>query len=178
MNTDLISSNIKSRSSIQRATGLRFLLIALLASLALPVLAQNVVDQIELVRGMLRADRKVIIAEGMQLTDQESAAFWPIYRDYRTAMDKIGDGRVELVLEYADLYPNIPDDRAKDMLKKYGALEEKAVSIRKKYIGKLSKVLPHSKVLRFAQLENRIELAVRVQIAAAVPLVPTEKKSE
>ena len=157
---------------------LLLLLLALLAFLTFPVAAQNVVDQIELVRGIIRADRKVVVAEGMQLTDEESAVFWPIYRDYRTAMDKLGDGRVELVLEYADLYPNVPEDRAKAMLKKYAALEEKTVSVRNKYLKKLGKVLPNSKVLRFAQLENRLDLAVRVQIAAAVPLVPSEKKPD
>ena len=155
-----------------------FLTLGMVALVALPAAAQNIVDAIEVVRGSLKADRKVIIAEAMQLTDQESSGFWPIYRDYRTAMDKIGDGRVELVLEYADLYPNVPEDRAKEMLKKYSSIEEKAVSTRNKYLKKLAKVLPPSKVLRFGQLENRLDLAVRVQVASAIPLVPTDKKAQ
>jgi hypothetical protein len=155
-----------------------FLAVAMIALMALPAAAQNVMDAIEVVRGALKSDRKVIIAEGMQLTEQESVAFWPIYRDYRTAMDKIGDSRVELVLEYADLYPNVPEDRAKGMLKKYSAIEEKAVSTRNKYLKKLAKVLPPSKVLRFGQLENRLDLAVRVQVASAIPLVPSDAKRQ
>jgi hypothetical protein len=150
----------------------------LLAQFAFPAVGQNIVDQIEVVRGALKADRKVIVAEGMGLTDQESAAFWPIYRDYRAEMDKLGDGRIELVLEYAELYPDIPEDRAKQMLKKYSVIEGKAVSVRNKYLKKISRVLPSSKVLRFAQLENRLDLAVRVQVAAAVPLVPSDKKGQ
>jgi len=152
------------------------LLAAVAASLPTRAAAQNVVDQIEVVRGALKADRKTVIAVGMQLTDEESTGFWPIYRDYRVAMDKLGDGRIELVLEYADLYPNVPEDRAKQMLKKYAALEEKTVSVRNKYLKKLGKVLSASKVLRFAQLENRLDLAVRVQVAASVPLVPSDSK--
>ena len=140
--------------------------------------AQNVVDQIEVVRGALKADRKVVIAEGMNLTDGESNGFWPIYRDYRAEMDRIGDGRVKLVLEYADLYPDVPEDRAKAMLKQYSALEAKAVAVRNKYLKKFGKVLPAAKVLRFAQLENRLDLAVRVQLAAAVPLVPADNKQK
>lgn len=154
------------------------LLAAVAASLPTRAAAQNVVDQIEVVRGALKADRKIVIAVGMQLTDEESSGFWPIYRDYRTAMDKLGDGRIELVLEYADLYPNVPEDRAKQMLKKYAALEEKTVSVRNKYLKKLGKVLPASKVLRFAQLENRLDLAVRVQVAASIPLVPSDSRRQ
>jgi len=151
---------------------------ALFSFIAHGASAQNVVDQIEVVRGALKADRKVVIAEGMQLTDPESAVFWPIYRDYRAEMDKVGDGRVELALEYAELYPNVPEDRARPMLKKLTALEAKAVDVRNKYLKKLGKMLPAAKVLRFAQLENRLDLAVRVQVAAAVPLVPSETKQK
>lgn len=173
MKTNLLPLASKTRKLKGLISALPIVVAVFLMCGAQRAVAQNLVDTIEVVRGALKADRKVVIAEGMQLTDSESSAFWPIYREYRSDMDKIGDGRVELVLEYADLYPNVPEDRAKQLLKKYGALEEKAVSVRNKYLKKLGKVLPTSKVLRFAQLENRLDLAVRVQVAAAVPLVPT-----
>lgn len=148
------------------------LVAAHLACSGSPLMAQNRTDEIEMVRSSLKADRKVVIAEEMHLTDQESNAFWPIYRKYRTEMDRVADGRVELALEYADLYPEVPEDRAKAMLEKMAALQKKAVDVRNRYLKKLRKVLPSSKVLRFAQLENRLDLAISVEIAAAVPLVP------
>jgi translation elongation factor P/translation initiation factor 5A len=40
----------------------------------------------------------------------------------------------------------------------------------------MAAVLPKSKVLRFAQVENRLDLAMRLQIASAVPLTPIEGK--
>lgn len=138
--------------------------------------AQSLNDEIEIVRGSVRADRRVVIAEGMNFTDQESAAFWPVYREYRSAMDKVNDGRVELVLEYTDLYPNLSDEQAAAMLKKYAALEDKAVDVRHKYLKKFSKILPAAKVLRFAQLEKRLDLAVDTQIASRIPLAPIDNK--
>ena len=152
--------------------------LALLSLGAQNAIAQNVVDDIEVVRGALKADRKVVVAESMQLTESESSLFWPLYREYRAAMDHIGDKRVELILEYADLYPDVPEDRARSILKKYADLEEKGVVIRNKYLKKMSKALPTAKVLRFAQLENRLDLAVRVQIAGAIPLVPASTKQK
>ena len=155
------------------------LLLAVAASLlALPAqraTAQTVTDEIEVLRGVLKADRKVVIAEAMQLTEAESTAFWPLYREYRAEMDKLGDGIVKLVLEYADAYPNVPEDRAGKLLKDYLALEKDLANVRAKYLKKLAKVLPKSKVLRFAQLENRLDLALRLQMASAVPLVPAHK---
>ena len=155
------------------------LLLAVAASLlawpAQPATAQTATDEIEALRGLLKADRKVVIAEAMQFTDAESAAFWPLYREYRAQMDTLGDGIVKLVLEYADAYPNVPEDRAAKLLKNYLALEKDLVSVRAKHLKKIAKVLPASKVLRFAQLENRLDLALRLQMASAVPLVPGDQ---
>ena len=152
------------------------LLLAVAASLlalpAQPATAQTVTDEIEVLRGVLKADRKVVIAEALQLTEAESTDFWPLYRNYRAEMDKLGDGIVKLVLEYADAFPNVPEDRAGKMLKDYLALEKDLVSVRAKHLKKVTKVLRKSKVLRFAQVENRLDLALRLQMAGALPLVP------
>ncbi len=146
---------------------------SLLAVSARRATAQTVTDQIEVLRGDLKADRKVVVAEAMGLTDAEGKVFWPLYRDYRAEMDKVNDRLVELVLEYGDRYPNVPEARAEKLLNDYLSLEQDLVSVRAKHLKKLAKVLPKARVLRFAQVENRLDLAVRLQMASAVPLVPT-----
>jgi len=50
-----------------------------------------------------------------------------------------------------------------------------APNVRAKHVKKLAKVLAKSKVLRFAQVESRLDLALRLQMASAVPLVPTSR---
>ncbi len=149
--------------------------------LALPVqraVAQKVTDEIEVLRSVLKTDRKVVVAEAMQLTDAESNTFWPLYRAYRAEMDKLGDGVVKLTLEYADAFPNVPEDRAAKLLKDYLALEKDLASVRAKHLNKLAKALPASKVLRFAQVESRLDLVLRLQMASAVPLVPATAKAK
>src|SRR6266516_3960650 len=102
-----------------KTTTLVALAAALLTLPAARTAAQTVVDEIEVLRSSLKADRKVVIAEGMNLTDRKSTVFWPIYRDYRNEMDKVNDGLVKLVLEYVDDYPDVPAERAKKMLTEY-----------------------------------------------------------
>jgi hypothetical protein len=60
------------------------------------------------------------------------------------------------------------------MLKDLGDLEKKQLATRATYLKKFSKVLPATKNLRFAQVENRLDLALRLQLAASIPLVPIE----
>jgi hypothetical protein len=134
--------------------------------------AQNDQDLIEVARSVVGTDRKAVVVAAMELTDTESKDFWPLYREYRAAMDKVIDERVKLVLDYAKLYPNIPDDQAKEMLSTYTSLEEKQVQQRNFYLKKFSKVLPAAKALRFAQVETRLDLLIHLNLAARIPITP------
>jgi hypothetical protein len=137
--------------------------------------AENVADAIELVRSTYKADRQAFLADTLQLTESESAAFWPLYRSYRADMDKLGDGLVKLVLEYAALYPNVPDDRARQLLNNYTTLEEKLTRTRASYFKRAGKALSATKALRWAQLENRMESVLRLQLASSIPLLPASQ---
>ena len=110
----------------------------------------------------------------MQLSDTESKAFWPLYNEYRAEMDKVGDGLVSLVKEYARSYPEVPEASAKQLLKDLMGLEKKQMATRESYLKKFGKVLPASENLRFAQVESRLDLALRLELAAEIPLVPIE----
>jgi len=149
--------------------------LSLTGMLAAPIqhaCAQSDQDLIEVARTVVTADRKAVAIAAMDLTEAEGKSFWPLYREYRLAMDKISDERMELVLKYAKLYPNVSEEQAKDMLKTYTSLEQKQVDKRNVYLKKFSKVLPAAKALRFAQIETRLDLLVHLNLAARIPLTP------
>jgi hypothetical protein len=151
--------------------------VAIAAFLALPrgqAAEPSDQDAIALARSVIKADRQAIVTRTMQLTDTEAQGFWPLYQQYRADMDKVGDGMVKLVQDYAAVYPNVPEDRARTMLKDLLALEKDKVSTRATYLNKFAKVLPAEKNLRFAQVENRLDLATQLKLASSVPLVPIE----
>ena len=49
-------------------------------------------------------------AANLTLTDQEAAAFWPIYRRYQYERSKLDDARVDVIKEYTEKYPDLTDD--------------------------------------------------------------------
>ena len=161
-------------SLVSRTVMLVAALAAITHSPACLAAVENPADAIAAVRGTYTADRQAFLAENMQLTDGESAAFWPLYRQYRAEQEKLGDGLVKLVLEYADVYPDVPEERARQWFKDYTAFEKKLADQRARYLKKFAKILPASKALRLAQLENRLDLALRLQLASAIPLTPIE----
>jgi hypothetical protein len=134
--------------------------------------AQSDQDLIEVARSVVSTDRKAALVGAMELTDTEANAFWPLYHEYRSAMDKISDDRVKLILNYAKLYPTITEEQAKEMLKTYTSLEQRQVGTRSIYLKKFGKVLPAAKALRLAQIETRLDLIVYLNLAASIPLTP------
>jgi hypothetical protein len=63
---------------------LLWLLIAAFALVGAPGYAQDKSADMnmQILRDKLKADKKVVVAANMQLTDAEAKAFWPIYDAY------------------------------------------------------------------------------------------------
>lgn len=151
-----------------------FLAAFLLLIPTLDAASPSVEEQLKAARSALEMDRHEVVAEALPLTDAEAERFWPVYHEYRAAMEKHGRDLIARVVEYGELYPNVPDDRAKRMLRDLGRLERERVDTRISYLRKIGRVLSPSKTLRFAQVESRMDLALRMEMAASLPLVPVD----
>ncbi len=64
------------------------------------------------------------------------------------------------------------DDKAKKLIDESLSIEQDELKLRSSYVGRLSKVLPATKVARYLQIENKIRAVIRYDLASAVPLVP------
>ena len=90
----------------------RLLLIVFLM-ITTTTFAQDVDSFVELLRSDVKTEKKAIITEVMDFTEQEAAAFWPEYRNYEFDLDKLGDARLILIKDYADNLETMTDDKAK-----------------------------------------------------------------
>ena len=153
------------------------LAVLLIMSLALPLAAQEAkpadkpADNMAIVREALRAEKKVLIAENMGLTESEATAFWPVYEEYQNEMKVIGDRMVKLIENYAATHKVMTDDTAGKLLKELLAVQADRVKLQEKYLPKFEKVLPMTKVARYYQLENKVRAVVEYDIASQIPLV-------
>ena len=162
----IINTRFTRTASLIAITG------AMLAASIGQARAQTDQDLIDVAHSVVKANRQAVVVSTMNLTEAEDKDFWPLYNEYRHEMEKVADDLTKLVLDYAKVYPNVPEDRAKEWLKEYIALQKKQVDKRTAYLEKFSKILPAAKALRFAQVETRLDLLAHLQLAAQVPLVP------
>jgi hypothetical protein len=143
----------------------------LVFSLVLPLAAQDKpADNMNIVRDAIRAEKKVLVAENMGLTEAEAAAFWPVYEEYQTEMKATGDRLVKLIESYGATHKVMTDDTAGKLLKEMLAIQTDRVKLQEKYLPKFEKVLPMTKVLRYYQIENKFRAVVDYDVSSQIPL--------
>jgi len=123
----------------------------------------------------VRADKKLFIAGNMQLTEAEAKGFWPVYEAYQDELFLLRARTLKLINDYAEAYKEMTNDTAKKLLDEYMAIEAVDLKLRKKYLGKFRKVLPDVKVVRYYQIENKINAALMYEVAANIPLIGNVK---
>ena len=130
-------------------------------------------DNMQILRDKIKADKKLVVATNMELTESEAKDFWPIYDQYQRDLQKINQ-RIANVLEgYAADFrrKSLTDEKAKKLIDEAVAIEQAEANIKSTYAPKLSKVLPVKKVARYLQIENKIRAVVKYDLAQGVPLV-------
>ncbi len=139
---------------------------------AVPVFAEDKpADNMDIVREKIRADKKLLVSEVMELTEKEAAAFWPVYDAYQKDLQKINDRTLALIDVYAKNYKTMTDDMAKKLLDDMMKIEADRQNMRKAHLPKFQKALSAKKVARYYQLENKIEAVVKYELAKAIPLM-------
>jgi hypothetical protein len=147
---------------------LAVMVLAMLAMVAVPALAQN--DDMEILREKVRADKKLLVAQSMQLTEEEGKVFWPIYDAYQAEKSKLADRRIKVIEDYATNFQTLSDDVAKDLVDRSIGIQKDAVKLMESYLPKFSKAVGDKKAARFYQIENKIDAIVNFELAANIPL--------
>jgi hypothetical protein len=147
-------------------------LTLILALTAIPAISQDKpADTMQIVREKIRADKKVFVAVNLELTDSEAEAFWPIYDNYQKELDNLADRFIKLIEDYARNYETMSDEAAMKLLDEYLAIEGEHQRLRQAYLPKFREALPNKKVVRYYQLENKIDAVIDYELAAKIPLV-------
>ncbi len=152
---------------------LRLFVVALVAVIAAPALGQDKpASNMEILREKIKADKKLIVAEAMQLTQAEAPGFWPVYEAYQADLGKINVRLGQLIKRYADAYrtDTLTNDQAKALLDEALQVEEAEVALKRAYVPRLSAVLSQVKVARYLQIENKIRAAIKYELAGDIPL--------
>ncbi len=127
-------------------------------------------DDTQLLISQIQTDKRAVVLQAMNMTDAEVKGFTPIYDEYQRDRKAIFERQADVLNKYASNYDSMTDDAAKGILKDFFKVKDDQQSLLKSYSKKFAKVLPNAKVLRWVQIENKLESVLAVEAARIVPL--------
>jgi hypothetical protein len=155
-------------------------LVSVLAAFTQPSLAQTKpaggdkpADNLEIIHAKLKADKKLIVAKYMELTESEAKKFWPVYDEYQKDLENSNQRILRLLESYAADYKkkSLTDEKAKTLLDEWIAIERDEGKRRSAFTPRVLQALPAKKAARYLQIENEYRILLRYELAGVVPLV-------
>lgn len=140
---------------------------------SIQLFAQSDSDYIEIVRDVLKTEKKAAIAEVMELSDTESGAFWALYNEYNSELSKVQDLRIATIKDFAANYENMTNEKADELWKNSLVFQQNLLKLKKSYYKKFKKIIPSGKAVQYFQVENKIEALVNANLALEIPLIET-----
>ena len=153
---------------------LRFATLLLLGlAVAGPALAQDKpADNMQVLLEKIRADKKLLVAENMNLTEAEAKGFWPVYDELQAELASLNQRTGQLIRQYAETGGNVTPAAANAILDEFLSVEKGRLAMYEKFRPRFAGVLPAPKVVRYYQIENKIRAVIQYGLAAEIPLVP------
>jgi hypothetical protein len=143
-------------------------------ALSLVSFAQTENDYLEIVRDVLKTEKKAAIADVMMLTEEESQPFWSLYNQFESALYEVHNKRIAIIKDYAANYESMTDEKADELTNRMFKFEAELMKIEKTYYNKFKKIVPAGKAAKLMQANNKIETMVNYDLALTIPLVETE----
>ena len=153
------------------ACGVMVLIVAVACLVTGAAAQDKPADTMEVLREKVRADKKLVVAVMLDLTEDEAKGFWPVYGAYQSDMIKHYDRVAKLIADYAKAYPSMTDAAATQLLGEFLALETEHAALLTRYLPRFQKAVPPRKVARFYQLENKLRALLNAQLAQDIPFV-------
>ena len=132
--------------------------------------AQSDHDGQQQVIARIQGEKHAIVLQTLALDDAQVQAFTPIYDDYKVERKKLFDRTADLLDLYASHYDSMTDEAARKILKEWFALHDDEVALTRKYAKRFEKVLPPAKVVRFVQMESKLDTLVQLKAVENIPL--------
>ena len=138
-------------------------------TLLIPMLALSD-EATELRKKIFMDQKKLVVMENMQFTEEEAKNFWPVYEKFQPKLFESSQQFVEIIASYASIYNDMKDEEALELIDRYLAVQELRQKVMAQYTDALKKVLTGKKVFRYLQIESKLQAIARHELAKQIPL--------
>ena len=148
----------------------------IISSMALFALPNN---EAQLVMMAKVAEKKAVVLSNMHLKGETKENFGKLYEEYQVKLIETQMAEMALIANYAKEYKNMTNENPDKLIVEWLAVEETKLALKKEYMVKFKKVMPSSAVIRYFQIENRLQILRKAKAASKIPLAtPAAAKVE
>jgi hypothetical protein len=94
-----------------------------------------------------------------------------VYRQYEADLAAINDKKVSIMKDYMSRHEALTEQQAKQLAEDVFDVDQKTLDLREKCFGALEKAIPAKTIVRWLQLERRLQLLVDAQLAKDLPVI-------
>ncbi len=139
----------------------------IISSMALFALPNN---EAQLMMMAKTVEKKAVILANMNLKGETKENFGKLYEEYQVKLIETRMAEMALIANYAKEYKNMTNENSDKLLVEWLTVEETKLALKKEFIIKFKKVMPSSAVIRYFQIENRIQILRKAKAASKIPL--------
>ena len=142
----------------------------LLASLTLPAAAQDIA-QLEAALDAVRSSNRVLLSGSLPLDANQAKGFWPEYDRYERELKPIDLRSARLIAEIVASGGAPAAGRVEALVAEHIQLQQDRLKLLSEHVRRVGKLLPAARLARYVQLDNRLDLQLRYELAQRIPLV-------
>ena len=132
-------------------------------------IAQN--NEAELMMSMFKVEKKALLMDFLQLNEEESAAFWPLYEAFNLDRGEVAKKRMALITKYADEYNTITPEQIDELVNESFTNRAALEKLHKSYYKKFKKAVGAKRAAQFVQYERFVDNAINTELNNNIPLI-------
>jgi len=139
----------------------------IISSMALFALPNN---EAQLMMMAKTVEKKAVVLSNMHLKGETKENFGKLYEEYQVKLIETQMAEMALIANYAKDHKNMTNENSDKLIVEWLAVEETKLALKKEYMVKFKKVMPSSAVIRYFQIENRLQILRKAKAASQIPL--------
>ena len=125
---------------------------------------QNNQDELQLLQAHYGMDKREVVAEFVEISEEQQNAFWDLYDAYENERKALGKQRFELMQKYVDDYGTVKAEDADQFMKEAISLRSRTDELRDAYYSKIRLKTDPVVAMQFYQIELYLADLVRMEL--------------
>ncbi len=145
--------------------------LLIVAIVSLQVVSAQSSPEVEFIQSVFGMEKKAIVADFVEVEGEAETAFWTAFDEYETGRKALGQGRIQLLKDYADNYDGISDEKIDELVNASYKQRIARDKLLLKTYKKMKKTAGAKAAGQFYQIERYFESVIQAQLLEGIPFI-------